>query len=274
MVPFEKPAEYHPEDWDLLRRYLNKTSSATMPSCNCAEVPNSKWDMNNCGPVASDLQTADYTNKTWRHLTSWAWPEANYEMRREIWRVHKTYLQGMLWTLSHDPSIDAKFRAATSSFGLCKDEFVENGHWPTALYQREVRRMVGDRVFTQRDVDDGVKKGTDIGLLSLGISAHAEDSHNMQRFACKDKNTPPCYGDGPRDATGPYAWDEGDYHGKKQGTGIYQLPKYMCLPVEEQASNLLVVAAPSASHVAFSTFRMEVSLDVSSCTLSCTYTLS
>ena len=73
--------------------------------------------------------------------------------------------------------------------------------------------MVGGRVFTQGDVDEGVKPGADIGLLSLGISAHAEDSHNMQRFACHDKNTPPCYGDGPRHATGPFVWDEGDYHG-------------------------------------------------------------
>ena len=117
--------------------------------------------------------------------------------------------------------------------------------------------MVGERVFTQHDVDEGVKPGADIGLLSLGISAHAEDSHNMQRFACKDKDAPPCYGDGPRGATGPFAWDEGDYHGKKQGSGVYQLPSYMCLPVEDEASNLLVVASPSASHVAFSTFRME-----------------
>jgi hypothetical protein len=108
--------------------------------------------------------------------------------------------------------------------------------------------MVGDRVFTQRDVDAGVKPGADIGVGSLGISAHAEDSHNMQRFACKDSTTPPCYGEGPRHATGPFAWDEGDYHCVKQGSGIYQLPAYMVLPNDTQASNLLVVAAPSASY--------------------------
>jgi hypothetical protein len=119
-VPFAKPAEYHVDDWELLRRYLNATPGAIMPSCNTGEVPGSKWDMNNCGPVASDLQTADYTNKSWRNLTSWAWPEASYETRREIWKVHKTYMEGMLWFLSQDPGIDAKFRAGTRSFGLCK----------------------------------------------------------------------------------------------------------------------------------------------------------
>jgi hypothetical protein len=37
----------------------------------------------------------------------------------------------------------------------------------------------------------------------------------------------------------------------------YQLPSYIALPKAGQAANLLVIAAPSASHVAFSTFRME-----------------
>jgi hypothetical protein len=59
MIPFQKPDEYHPEDWELLRRYLNQTPGAVMPSCNTGEVPNGKFDMNNCGPIASDLQTAE-----------------------------------------------------------------------------------------------------------------------------------------------------------------------------------------------------------------------
>lgn len=159
--------------------------------------------------------------------------------------------------MTTDSAVPEGIRAAAGSFGLCKDEFTESGGWPPALYQREVRRMVGDRVFTQLDVEAGVRSGADIGLASLGISAHAEDSHNMQRFACQNRNTPPCYGEGPARATGPFAWDEGDYHGVKQGSGVYQLPSYMVLPTAEQASNLLVVATPSASHVAFSTFRME-----------------
>ena len=210
-----------------------------------------------CGPISSDLNTAEYTNSSWRHLTSWAWPEASYATRREIWRVHQTYMKGMLWFLTTDLGVDPAIRARASSFGLCKDEFVENGGWPPAIYQREVRRMVGDRVFTQNDVEAGVKPGADIGLASLGISAHAEDSHNVQRFACPDRNTPPCYGEGPKDATGPFAWNEGDYHCVKQGSGIYQLPSFMVLPTRSQASNLLVVAAPSATHVGMSTFRME-----------------
>ena len=57
------------------------------PSCNTAPIPNFKFDQNNCGPVSSDLITAEYTNSSWRNLTSWAWPAADYPTRREIWKV-------------------------------------------------------------------------------------------------------------------------------------------------------------------------------------------
>ena len=46
MIPFAKPDEYHPEDWELYRRYLKTTPDAEMPSCNCARVPMGKFDMN------------------------------------------------------------------------------------------------------------------------------------------------------------------------------------------------------------------------------------
>ena len=210
------------------------------------------------GPVSSDLITASYTNRSWRNLTSWRYPDADYATRRDIWRVHRDYQQGLLWFLSHDDRMPRSVRDAMAKWGLCKDEFTESRGWPPTLYVREARRMVGERVLTQADVREG--KGSDIGTLSLGLAAHAEDSHNMQRFVCKDPNSPPCYGDGPpalsgNGGAGPYAWNEGDFHGV-DGGHIYQMPAYMALPKEVQANNLLVVSAPSASHIAFSTFRM------------------
>ena len=165
-----------------------------------------------------------------------------------------------MWTLGHDQRIPAAVREAMAEWGLCKDEFVESGNWPPSLYVREARRMVGTRVLTQNDVREA--RGADIGAESLGLAAHAEDSHNMQRFACgaagSKKDDAPCFGAGPRGTTPgtPYAWNEGDFHGV-DGGHVYQLPRFVALPKPAQAANLLVVCAPSASHVAFSTFRME-----------------
>ena len=189
-------------------------------------------------------------------MTSWAYPDSNFSMRREIWHVHKTYQQGLLWFLTTDPGLDPEKREAVSKWGLCKDEFKETAGWPPALYIRESRRMIGDIVLNQSSVRNGVD--SDIGDSSLGLAAHAEDSHNMQRYACRSKDTPPCYGDAPKGVRDDeaFAWNEGDYH-EVEGGHIYQLPHWMALPKVTQASNLLVVCTPSASHVALSTFRME-----------------
>jgi hypothetical protein len=215
--------------------------------------------MNNCGPVASDFYAAEYTNTSWRHLTSWHYPDANYSTRREIWRAHRDYQQGLLWFLSHDEGLPPIVRDTMAKWGLCADEFSDTNGWPPSLYIREARRMVGDRVLVQADVREGAT--SDIGLSSLGLAAHAEDSHNMQRFACTSPSSPPCNDEGPRrlpknSTSTPFAWNEGDYHNVDQAH-IYQLPHFLALPSKSESANLLVVAAPSASHVAMSTFRME-----------------
>ena len=258
-IPFPKPDEYHRQDYELLVRsfLVSPKSQRQVPSCNTQPIPNGKWDNNNCGPVSSDLVTADYTNKSWRNLTSWRYPLADYHTRREIWNVHRRWQQGLLWTLSHDTRLPFSVREEMSLWGLCKDEFTETSGWPPTLYVREARRMVGERVLTQMDVREG--QYSDIGVASLGLAAHAEDSHNNQRFACRNSSAPPCHGDGPRSARGTstaFTWNEGDFHGV-ESAHVYQLPRFICLPKAAQASNLLVVSAPSASHVAFSTFRME-----------------
>jgi len=111
-LPFLKPDEYHPEDYELLARTLTAHGDSlhTAPSCNTAPIPNFKYDNNNCGPVSSDLITADYTNASWRNLTSWAYPEASYATRREIWQVHRRWQQGLFWTLSYDARVPQKVR--------------------------------------------------------------------------------------------------------------------------------------------------------------------
>ena len=54
-----------------------------------------------------------------------------------IWKEHRDYQQGLLWTLANDPAMPASVRAAMAKSGLCKDEFAGNTlapNWPPALY--------------------------------------------------------------------------------------------------------------------------------------------
>jgi hypothetical protein len=119
-------------------------------------------------------------------------------------------------------------------WGLCKDEFVDNDHWPYQLYVREARRMVGEYVMSQRDIQTELTKPD-----SIGMGSYNSDSHNVQRRPTED---------------GAAVENEGDM---QVAVKPYEIPYRMLLPKREQATNLLVPVCFSATHVAYSTLRME-----------------
>src|SRR2546425_4948030 len=105
--------------------------------------------------------------------------------------------------------------------------------WPYQLYIREARRMVGDFVMTQKDLQTELTKPDPIGMGSYN-----SDSHNMERIVTPQG----------------FVRNEGDM---QVGVKPYQIPYRIMLPKRSEASNLLVPAAFSASHVAYSSVRME-----------------
>ena len=260
LVPFPQPQGYDAGDWELLRRYLlacaaggGEGDSAQggrcqlgEPSCNVGSVPAGKADMNNCGGFASDLIGGSY-----------GYPEASYAERKAVWTAHVRYQQGVLWTMAHDPAVPQSIRDATSAWGLCADEFADNTlapHWPPALYVRAARRLQGDQLFTQNTPAAQHAGGGDLGAAAIAIGGYNFDSHNAFRWACA--NASACYGTKPQGAgaSTPFAWDEGDV---QTAPGLYQIPYWVMMPKAAELSNLLVVAAPSATHIGMSTLRME-----------------
>ena len=120
-----------------------------------------------------------------------------------------------------------------NTWGLAKDEFVDTGHWPNQLYIRESRRMIGEYVLTQKDLQINRTHPDSIGMGSYTI-----DSHNFNRVAMPDGSV------------------------KNEGnTEIpirpYEIPYGILVPKREQAANLLVPVCASASHVGYSSLRME-----------------
>jgi hypothetical protein len=257
-APFVKPTNYDASKYLLLQRYLMACSSSDrisnnnmeggvcqlgFPSCNTAELPNGKFDMNNCGPFSSDFIGGS------KH-----YPDASFNQRKRIWQNHLQYQQGLLYYLRYDPNVPLHYQNQMKSWGLCKDEFQDNllaKHWPPSLYVRAARRLVGDHIFTQNSPQEQKNIGG-IGNLSIAIGGYNFDSHNAERLACHNSSV--CCGQSPKNVSINYAWNEGDV---ETSPGIYQIPLWIMFPKISEATNLLVVATPSASHIGMSTLRME-----------------
>jgi hypothetical protein len=227
-VPFPEPPDYDAARYELLARFLagfvrrNGRSPHVDEILLPRSIANHKWDFNNRGPFSTD-----YIGK------NWAYPNASYEKRAIIWRSHIQYTKGLLYFLTHDLHVPKSLRDELSEFGLAKDEFVDTEHWPYQLYVREARRMVGDFVMTQKDIQTELTK-PDV----IGMGSYNSDSHNVQRYVTEEG----------------YAQNEGNM---EVPVTPYQIPYRLMLPKKGEVTNLLVTVCFSASHVTYSTLRME-----------------
>jgi hypothetical protein len=227
-VAYPKPAGYDAARFELFARLLDAMQKKQGRASKLGEVisisplPHHKADMNNQGAFSTD-----YIGK------SWEYPTAGYARRAEIWRDHEEYTKGFFWFLAHDPRVPADLQNEANEWGLSKDEFTDNQNFPNQLYIREARRMVGEYVMAQKDIQTAPTKPDPIGMGSYN-----SDSHNVQRVVNADG----------------FVRNEGDMQVPVQP---YQIPYRVLTPKRAEARNLLVPVCFSASHVAYSTLRME-----------------
>jgi hypothetical protein len=227
-VPWPKPRGYDPARYELLARLLKAMEKKLgRPQIFneltlIANIPNQKADFNNQGAFSTDYIGKNYD-----------YPDGSYQRRAEIWQEHIDYVQGYYYFLANDPRVPPTLQQEVRQWGLPKDEYEDSDHWPHQLYVREARRMVGEYVLIQKDLQtDRVKEDV------IGMGSYNSDSHNIQRFA---------------NAQG-FAENEGDMQVPVQP---YQIPYRMILPKRAEVVNLLVPVCFSASHVAYSSARME-----------------
>ena len=219
-IPFPKPANYDASQYELLVRVLDAGWRQTFHKFDL--LPNRKTDTNNHGPFSFDNIGMNYD-----------YPEASYERRKEILAEHRTYQQGLLWFLANDPRVPADVRQEANRWGLPKDEFKDNGHWPHQIYVREARRMVGAFVMTENELTK--KKPTPD---SVGMGSYTIDSHNVRRYVTPEG----------------HVQNEGDI-----GVPIspYSIAYGALVPKRGEIANLFAPVACSATHIAYGSIRME-----------------
>ena len=229
-VPFLAPAGYDPATYDLVAAYIaSRVAQGHAPTLTWflwpVALPNNKFDVNNNGLVSIGVMGLNT-----------AYPDGSYAERSDLAAWLRGYTAGFLYFLRNDQRVPAAIRTQMATYGLCKDEFVDNGNWPRMIYLREGRRMVGSYVLTQRDVQVARTK-TD----TIGIASYAFDSHHISRWM-----------DGSR----RLRVEGGFWNGRAQATR-WSIPYRSLTPKSSEVTNLLVSVTASTTHVAFAALRLE-----------------
>lgn len=228
LLPVTAPVQYSDAQFELLARYLEavvaKDGSVALGDLMTLDRPpaTGKYDINNNGSISTDFVGESRT-----------WATNTFAARAAIWQAHEDYMRGFFVFLASNPRVPANVRSAMQSWGMCKDEFLDTGGWPHALYVREARRMVSDYVMTQQNC-----QGSRTALDGIGLGAYAMDSHLIWRLP-----------------SGGVSVNEG---GMFNGTpSPFPISYRSIIPRAGECENVFCTFALSASHVAFGSCRME-----------------
>lgn len=243
-IPIAPPANYTPLNFELVRRYLAALEAVHEPLLpgdlyfnfgrklpyshprllKITRLMRGKTDVNSgsCGI------SMDFVNGGAERYANGTWAE-----RANIWRAHEDYQRGYFYFLRTDERLPEWLRREISPWGLPRDEFCDTGGWPTQLYIREARRMVGSFVVSQNFCAHPVARAD-----SAGLGSYSLDSHVCQRLV-KD---------------GAVIHEGGFYHPLAKP---YPIPYPAIAPRETECENLLVTFCVSATHAAFASVRME-----------------
>ena len=176
--------------------------------------PNDKYDSN----------WADFVGN------SEGYAEGDWVTRDRIAARQRDYVLSRLYYFQNGPDLPAEFREDARKWGLPKDEFADNGHFPFQLYIREARRMVGRYVLKEQDLTQDRWKPDGVATGGYGV-----DCHVVQHVLHEGR--------------------EVVEHTRHVACNNYDIPYATLTPFEP--ANLLVPVCCSASHVAYCSLRME-----------------
>ncbi len=235
-VPVERRDGYDEAYWELGRRLFHHWSGdGYVPEARRLlglepNLPGGKADGNSLGPFSLSVLDG----------SAWEYPTAGRGRREEIRLHHLHHAQDFLWFLTHDPAVPGPVRRELARWGLPADEFADTDHLPHQLYVREARRMRGEVVLTEADLRRPARWHDVVAMGSYHL-----DIREVQR-----------------------TWRWVHEHPRPVGMVVtegylsvpvpaYPIPYRALVPRWEDCVNLIVPVCVSASHVAFSSIRME-----------------
>ncbi len=220
-LPITRPANYEPANYEIYRRYLAAGGRLFSPQAN---RPNGKTDLGSWHDLSANL-----------YGENWQYPAGDYATRDRIIQYHRDFTQGLIWFLQNDPAVDQQTRREWAGWGLCRDEFTDNGGWPRRLYIRSARRLVSDYVITERHTrrDNPVRVEDPVA-----IAWWPPDTHHARRIVQ----------DG-------YAYNEGFVFGGDDWRP-FGISWRAMLPRAAECTNVITPTCPSSSYVAYGAIRI------------------
>ena len=199
-VPIGPPENKDKDVYELLKRYSDAGFETTWPHSN--------FNRNELMTGAIPGMQTEY-------------PDGNWATRSKIWQGFIDHVK----TLTDFTNKDVR---------LLSDYRKETNGWPF-LYMRGGRRMIGEYVMTQQDIQLQTDVPTPIGMGYYKIDIYP------CRLAINEEET---------------LVQEGDVF-TLASPGPYQIPYGAIIPQKSEIKNLLVPMMMSATHVAYSSIRME-----------------
>ena len=217
-VLFPKPQHYDPEpfrrtDGVRIQKGTVQGFGGLFTTIDKAH-PNAKYDANWCDFVGN----------------SEGYAEGDWATRERIAARIRDHFQSRLYYLQNDPELPDSFRREARTWGLPKDEFVDNGHFPFQLYVREARRMLGRYVLREQDLTQDRWKADGIATGSYGVDCH------VVQYARENGRLVPEFT-------------------RHVAVNNYDIPYASLIPPDVE--NLIVPVCISATHVAYCSLRME-----------------
>lgn len=235
-IPIQPGSNYSPATYEIVARMIAAQAASENPFraqqmhtsterlLKFSNLPNGKTDVNNAAAVSMDFVTGGAER----------YAKANWAERAHLWHAHEDYQRGLYYFLQTDPRVPEDIRADLALWGLARDEFRDTQGWPTQLYVREARRMVGAYVMRQVDCQQPPAMLAD----SVGIGTYSLDSHICQRLVENGR-----------------MMNEGAFYDRV--SSAYPISYKVLTPQAQECENLLATFCVSATHVCFASVRME-----------------
>lgn len=245
-IPFSSspPPNYNKLNYEILLRHLANNPTLTLDDVIKPEtIGTNLFDMNAKGVLSIDMPGSGNA-----YIAA-----ASNAARETVWKSVENYIRGFIYLLAYDPDprVPTAIRNAILTRGWDAFSYVrthpnDEPFFPTQLYVREFRRMLGVLVWNGRDLSatDGT---TPRSTNTVSTASYALDSH-MQTMMLDTSTTP------------HRVRSEGSFFDPNSdgADNISPLPIEIFLPPKTASENGSVCFCASTTHVAFSEIRMEL----------------